>query len=708
MNRKSYMMLSALAIAFASAPNLRAATPTNQAPAEGAMVKTAANPEVIRETPALRDARMAWWHEAKFGMFIHWGLYAIPAKGEWVMNQKKIPVAEYAKLAGEFNPVKFNAEEWVRFAKEAGMKYIVITAKHHDGFAMYHSKVSPYNIVDATPFKRDPIKELAAACAKEGIKHGLYYSQAQDWYEPGGSMGGARWDPAQKGDFDHYLKTLSIPQLKEIITDYKPAVIWFDTPHQMTPEISREMVQAIRSINPNTILNSRLLYHGYQIEGLEQAKLDGLRDIGVDYLSYRDRQIPDHPAASWNDSWETCMTLNGAWGYTATDHNWKSQQTVVQMVTRVASKGGNLLLNFGPTAEGEIPGESVEIMKQVGAWLKVNGESVYGTSRSPFSNLSWGVATRKDGTLYLHVFDWPKDGELIVPLSNQAKSATLLATGKPLSTKSADGNLVIDVPATAPDAADTVIALQIEGEPVTPPSPTVAQPNSPAAAPLPGYKLVWSDEFNDGKLDTSKWGFRTDSKMWSTQKPQNVSVRDGKIFLAVKKEEAGDKHYTGAGVISKQAFKYGYYESRFKVPPGAGWHTSFWLMKHDGKGGTGTGVTAQELDVCESDSVNLTHYGVNVHKWNPKPHVGMGYKKVTTPDLSADFHTFGCEFTPETVKYYFEGKLVQTVAVTNFAHSDQHIWLTTIASHLGKTKAVEDTKLPAAAEYDYVRFHQKQ
>jgi beta-glucanase (GH16 family) len=235
-----------------------------------------------------------------------------------------------------------------------------------------------------------------------------------------------------------------------------------------------------------------------------------------------------------------------------------------------------------------------------------------------------------------------------------------------------------------------------------------AQTNQTVTLPPPGYKLVWADEFNDGKLDLAKWDFRTDSKMWSTQKPENVSVRDGKLILAVKKENAGDKHYTGAGVISKQAFKYGYYESRFKVPPGAGWHTSFWMMKHNGQGGTGPGVSAQELDVCENDSVNLTRYGVNVHKWNPQPHVSMGGKGVVTPDLSADFHVFGCEFTPEQVKYYFEGRLVQTVAVTNFVHSDQHIWLTTIASNLGKTKAVDDTKLPAAAEYDYVRFYEKQ
>ena len=235
----------------------------------------------------------------------------------------------------------------------------------------------------------------------------------------------------------------------------------------------------------------------------------------------------------------------------------------------------------------------------------------------------------------------------------------------------------------------------------------VAQTNPIVTLPPPGYQLVWSDEFNAGELDRSKWDFRTDSKMWSTQLPENVSVRGGHLLLAVRKQDAGDKHYTGAGVISKQAFKYGYYESRFKVPPGAGWHTSFWMMKHNGQGGTGPTASAQELDVCENDSVKLTSYGVNVHKWNPAPHVSMGHKAVLTPDLSKDFHTFGCEFTPAQVKYYFDGRLVQTVTVTNFAHSEQHIWLTTIASNLGGTKAVDDTKLPAAAEYDYVRFYEK-
>ncbi len=235
---------------------------------------------------------------------------------------------------------------------------------------------------------------------------------------------------------------------------------------------------------------------------------------------------------------------------------------------------------------------------------------------------------------------------------------------------------------------------------------SLAQTEATVTLPPPGYKLVWSDEFNDGKLDTNKWVFRTDSKALSTQKPENVSVRDGHLILAVKKEAAGGKDYTGAGVISKQVFKYGYYESRFKVPPGMGWHTSFWMMKHDGKGGTGPTDSAQELDVCENDSIHQNSYGANVHKWNPQPHIAMGGKNVKTPSLSQDFHTWGCEFAPDTVKYFFEGRLVQTVDVSKFEHSEQNIWLTTIGYKVG-TNLVDNAKLPAAAEYDYVRFYEK-
>ena len=235
---------------------------------------------------------------------------------------------------------------------------------------------------------------------------------------------------------------------------------------------------------------------------------------------------------------------------------------------------------------------------------------------------------------------------------------------------------------------------------------TAAEPASPLP-PVKGYQLVWSDEFDGTSLDKGKWDYRSDERMWSRQKPANISVRDGKLIIALKKEKDGNMEYTGGGVISKRSFLYGYYEARLKVPPGGGWHTSFWMMKHDGKGGTGPSETRQELDVCENDSVNPLSYGVNVHRWNPKPHLSIGHKTIPSPDLSADFHTFGCDFTPEQVTYFLDGKAVQTVPATEFPHGEQNIWLTSIASWLGKTKAVDDARLPATAEFDYVRFYQK-
>jgi beta-glucanase (GH16 family) len=230
---------------------------------------------------------------------------------------------------------------------------------------------------------------------------------------------------------------------------------------------------------------------------------------------------------------------------------------------------------------------------------------------------------------------------------------------------------------------------------------------------LASYSPVWSDEFDGTSLDLEKWGFRTDSKMWSTQKPDNVEVSGGTLKLHLKKEEAGDKHYSGSGVISKASFRYGYYEARMKIPPGAGWHTSFWMMLHNSKGGTEPAAACQELDVIENDSIHKNSYGVNIHKWKTE-HISFGGKTVKTPDLSAAFHVYGCLFTPDHVTYFFDGDPVQSVDVTraarrdhtsiDFEHGDQNIWLTSIASSLGSTKAVDDAALPAVAEFDYVRY----
>jgi beta-glucanase (GH16 family) len=226
-------------------------------------------------------------------------------------------------------------------------------------------------------------------------------------------------------------------------------------------------------------------------------------------------------------------------------------------------------------------------------------------------------------------------------------------------------------------------------------------------APLPGYELVWADEFDGSTLDTNKWAYRTDSKHLSTQKRENVSVGSGMLHLALKKESAGGKGYTGAGVVSVPAFKYGYYEACFKVPATPGWHTTFWLMKHDGSGTTDSGDALQGLNVVENNSVNPRAYLATVQKYNPQPPVVYAYETIRSPDLSADFHVFGCEFTPQTVKFFLDSALVQTVDATKFPHSDQNIWLSAIASHLGGTTAVDDTGLPAVVECDYIRFFAK-
>lgn len=462
MKQTSIPKLLVVAAIVAGAIQVQAATNAT-AEVAGVTLEDAGAKAKVTETPAQRDARMAWWREAKFGLFIHWGVYAVPAGkydekttyGEWVMQSARIPVATYREFAAQFNPVKYDPELWVKTAKDAGMKYIVITSKHHDGFALYPSVASKWNIADATPYKRDLLGPLVSAAKAEGLKIGFYYSQSQDWNNPGGAKSGFKegegWDDAHKGDYDAYLKTVAVPQTREILTRYPIDILWWDTPMHMTPQRAAPLA-ALTKLRPNLIMNNRL---GGGFGG--------------------DTATPEQfvPVTGYPGDWETCMTLNGHWGYNAYDHNWKSSTDLIRKLADICAKGGNFLLNVGPTAEGEFPPACVERLREVGKWLRVNGDAIYGTSRSPFTYLAWGVATRKGGTLYLHVFNWPKDETLIVPLSNKAKSATLLASGEKLSVTSADGKLVIKVPGIAPDAAASVIALQIEGEPVTSPLPTV-------------------------------------------------------------------------------------------------------------------------------------------------------------------------------------------------------------------------------------------
>jgi alpha-L-fucosidase len=411
------------------------------------------------ETPEQRNARLEWWRAARFGMFIHWGVYAVPAGthngtkvggiGEWIMCHGKIPVAEYQKYAAQFNPVKYDPEAWVKLAKEAGMKYIVITSKHHDGFALFDSKVSKWDVVDATPYGKDLLKPLADACKKHGIKLGFYYSQAQDWCQ-GGSACSGYWDPAaQNTGMDAYLKNIAVPQVEEILSNYGDiAVLWWDTPCDMNKERA-QMFETVMSQHPGIITNNRL---------------------GGGYPG--DSETPEQhiPATGYKDrDWETCMTMNDTWGFKSYDDNWKSTQTLLRNLIDIASKGGNYLLNVGPTAEGEIPQPSIERLKEVGAWMKVNGESIYGTTASPFAKLEWGRCTKKvtakGTTLYLHVFTWPQDGKLLLPgLKSDVKNAYLLANSAALKTQATDEGVVITLPAQALDPIATVVVVPLSGE----------------------------------------------------------------------------------------------------------------------------------------------------------------------------------------------------------------------------------------------------
>jgi alpha-L-fucosidase len=432
-----------------------------------------------------KEKRMKWWRGARFGMFIHWGVYAQwggvyhghnQARGgaEWIMNRAKIPVAEYQERARSFNPTKYDPDAWVRLAKEAGMKYIIITAKHHDGFALFNSKASKWDITDATAYGKDLLKPLAAACKKYGMKLGFYYSQAQDWNNPGGSVARkemregwpnpdsakidaytkehkGHWDPAQETKtFDQYINDVAVPQVKEILTNYgEIAVLWWDTPTNMTDEAALKL-QALLKHQPNIITNDRLKRPNFPGD-----------------TKTPEQKIPTQAELDGKD-WETCMTMNGSWGYKSWDDKWKSTETLIRNLVDIASKGGNYLLNIGPKEDGTIPQESIDRLQQIGKWMKVNSEAIYATKASPIAPLSWGRVTRKENgdrtTLYFSVFEWPKDGKLTVPgITNEVVSAKLLAGGE-VKVKSENGNIEIKLPGTAPDQIASVIKVEFKGK----------------------------------------------------------------------------------------------------------------------------------------------------------------------------------------------------------------------------------------------------
>jgi alpha-L-fucosidase len=420
----------------------------------------------MNETPAQHDARMKWFRQARFGMFIHWGLYSQAAgewdgketsgAGEWIMNDMQIPDSQYAKLVPQFNPVKFDARQWVALAKNAGMKYIVITSKHHEGFGMYPSALTDW-CIKSTPFGRDPLKELAAACQDAGIKLCFYHS-IMDWHHPD-YLPRKPWndEASPNPDFDRYVAYMK-GELKELLTGYGPiGILWFDGQWENTWTYDRgvDLYNYVRGLQPDIIVNNRV---------------GGHTDPGQPKIG--DYGTPEQfiPASGYGPGvdWETCMTMNDTWGFKKQDHNWKSTETLIRNLIDIASKGGNYLLNVGPTGEGLIPDASVERLQAIGQWMQVNSQAIYDTTASPFNRqLPWGRCTTKidgaDTTLYFHVFDWPTNGLLTVPgLETKPRKAWLLsgAKKKSLRTRLTEDGLTIAVPSAGPDPISSTIVAQ--------------------------------------------------------------------------------------------------------------------------------------------------------------------------------------------------------------------------------------------------------
>ena len=440
----------------------------------GSKTTTVSTKNYMDETPAEKDARMEWWRNDRFGMFIHWGLYSIPAgewngetnHAEWIRTTAEIPLDTYHQFVGQFNPVNFDAEAWVRMAKDAGMKYIVITSKHHDGFCLFDSKETDYDIM-STPFKRDILKELADACEKEGIRFCFYHS-IMDWHHPD-YLPRRPWEtnrPTEGADYQRFTQYLK-NQLRELCANYgqAPNVLWFDGEWEntWTHEQGVDLYNYVRSLRPNILINNRVDTGRDGMAGFSEAGFAG--DFGTP-----EQEIPATGLPGVD--WESCMTMNDHWGYNQADKNFKSTEDLLQKLADIASKGGNFLLNIGPKADGTFPQESIDRLREMGEWMKLNSDAIYGTHASPFGSFDWGRCTWKtvgDNThLYLHVFDAPADGKLVLHgITNEPVGAQFLAYPKVnlLPVERQEDALVVTIPKDLPDPVNTVVVLTLKGKP---------------------------------------------------------------------------------------------------------------------------------------------------------------------------------------------------------------------------------------------------
>jgi alpha-L-fucosidase len=424
-------------------------------------------------------ADTTWFTEARFGMFVHWGLYSVPAgiwngatvEGNWYAEwiQKKankplgIPQEEYRALARHFNPAGFDADEWMAEARNAGMRYFLITAKHHDGFALWPSKVSKYNIVDATPFGRDVLAELRRACDRHGIRLGLYYSHWQDWEHPGGAKpagndDGLRGAQPSGAGFEQYWTEKCLPQVRELIEGYRPAFFWFDCwrkDESLTPERLERLIDLVHGLDPACLVNSRI--------GVTWNHPKG--DDVADYLSTHDNSFPNKRIER---AWETSGTLQRSWGYHQTDHQWKEPGELLRHLVDNASRGGNYQLNVGPMADGRFPAPAVRRLREVGAWMLVHGESVIGTQPVDMPEPAWGRLTQRrlpEGgrRIYAHVYAWPAGRPACVQgwTGGAIRSCRMLETGQPVEFDAQGGRLSLTRPAEASESGIAVVAMDV-------------------------------------------------------------------------------------------------------------------------------------------------------------------------------------------------------------------------------------------------------
>jgi len=430
-----------------------------------------------KEAKKTHPQRIAWWREARYGMFIHWGIYSDPA-GEWkgkkvegyaehLMRKEQLTKAEYKDLAHQFNPKMFDAEKWILAAKKAGMRYFIVTAKHHDGFALWNSAVSDFDIYDQTSFKHDPLAELAAVAKKHGLRFGFYYSHAFDWEHPdapgndweysnpGGDklLGGTNWfdaHPEWLPKAAKYVDEKAIPQIKELIANYHPDILWFDTPHKLPLSENLRILKAIREADPNVLVNGRLARSATFNFG--------------DYINTGDRPAEFR---SVEGDWEAIPTTNESYGYSRHDSSHKSSTFFIQLLAKASAKGGNLLMNIGPKGDGSFDARDTWILDSIGTWVAKYSESVYGVQKSRVPVPAWGVITEKPGKLYLHVLEWPRDGHLQVGgFKNQITKAYILADRRRKALqiqRTGESDLQISVPKDAPDAADAVVVVDIVG-----------------------------------------------------------------------------------------------------------------------------------------------------------------------------------------------------------------------------------------------------